>query len=121
VEKELLSANAISFLSPDECIAVGQDDEGEAKNPSGSTTGEELVYIIYTSGTTGKPKGVEVRERGVLNMIHFFHQVFGVSSGMRMSQVANITFDASAFEIWPCLTHGGSLHIAPRQCGPIRN
>ena len=73
---------------------------------------ERLIYIIYTSGSTGTPKGVEVRMSGIVNMIQFYHQAFAFKPGEKVSQVANICFDASAFEIWPCLTGGGQLYIA---------
>lgn len=72
----------------------------------------ELIYLIYTSGTTGTPKGVEVTTAGILNMIHYFRYAFNLREGTVVSQAANISFDASAFEIWPCLTCGGTLHIA---------
>jgi fengycin family lipopeptide synthetase D len=51
-------------------------------------------------------------------MLHFYQQLYGVGEGTAMSQVANISFDASAFEIWPALSFGGCLHIAPRAIRP---
>lgn len=89
-----------------------------AVNPAGKVTTEDSVYVIYTSGTTGTPKGVEVKHGGILNMLHFFNKCFHVAVGTHMSQVANVTFDASAFEIWPCLSHGGTLYIAPDEIRP---
>jgi amino acid adenylation domain-containing protein len=76
-------------------------------------TGEDLMYIIYTSGTTGQPKGVEVKNKGVLNTVYFFSSTFSVDAGAKVSNVSNVTFDASTNEIWPCLIRGGMLHIAP--------
>lgn len=76
---------------------------------------EDPIYVIYTSGTTGKPKGVEVINQGILNMVYHFQQKFEVTEGTRLSQVANIIFDASAFEIWPALSFGGVLNIAPAE------
>ncbi|MCX6316090.1 MAG: amino acid adenylation domain-containing protein [Bacteroidetes bacterium] len=76
---------------------------------------DSLIYLLYTSGTTGMPKGVEVRTSGILNMIHFYADAFNVVPGTRISQIANILFDASAFEMWPCLAKGGTLHIAPAE------
>lgn len=76
---------------------------------------DELIYVIYTSGTTGKPKGVEVKHSGLVNMLHFHKQLFKTKKGTHTSQVANSSFDASAFEIWPALTSGACLHIAPSE------
>ncbi|RAJ26890.1 non-ribosomal peptide synthase protein (TIGR01720 family)/amino acid adenylation domain-containing protein [Pedobacter cryoconitis] len=73
------------------------------------------MYIIYTSGTTGVPKGVEVSYNGVLNLLAFYKQLYPVAAGVCFSQVANIYFDASVFEIWPALTNGGCLCIAPEE------
>ncbi|HTI08485.1 MAG TPA: amino acid adenylation domain-containing protein [Puia sp.] len=94
----LVSAGAAAALSPAVTRETGPDDS---------------MYVIYTSGTSGNPKGVEVGNKGILNMLNFHRQLFGVKEGMQMSQVANICFDASVFEIWPCLACGGCLHLAP--------
>ncbi|MCE7996918.1 MAG: amino acid adenylation domain-containing protein, partial [Roseivirga sp.] len=76
------------------------------------------AYIIYTSGTTGKPKGVSVHHDGLTNMIHFFKELFPVGPNVKMSQVASPGFDAAAFEIWPCLAHGGCLYVAEKETRP---
>lgn len=74
---------------------------------------QDLLYIIYTSGTTGQPKGVAVDHRGIVNMTHFHKTLYDVRPGTLVSQVANVIFDASAFEIWPSLLEGCCLHISP--------
>lgn len=71
------------------------------------------IYLIYTSGTTGEPKGVEISNRGITNMLNFYNQLFQIKQGDRFSQIANLGFDASVFEILPSLCLGGTLHIAP--------
>lgn len=73
---------------------------------------EALFYIIYTSGSTGHPKGVSIRQRGFINLIHSHRRVFGEDRSSRISQVASPAFDAMAFEIWPCLTVGAALLLA---------
>jgi iturin family lipopeptide synthetase A len=88
---------------------------GETENLRQVMNSEDLIYIIYTSGSTGNPKGVAVKHSGIVNMLHFHSRLFGIKQGMHMSQAANVSFDASAFEIWPCLTNGGCLHIAPAE------
>jgi amino acid adenylation domain-containing protein len=74
---------------------------------------ENLAYIIYTSGSTGKPKGVGVTHGGLMNLVAWHQESYGVGYGDRASQVAGQSFDASVWEIWPYLTAGASLHIAP--------
>jgi amino acid adenylation domain-containing protein len=72
----------------------------------------DLVYVIYTSGSTGRPKGVLVRHGGLMNMVWGHAAIFREHPGSRMSQVAGISFDAMAFEVWPCLAAGAVLCIA---------
>ena len=74
---------------------------------------DDSLYIIYTSGTTGRPKGVEVANRGVSNMVENFKTLFQLSTMCRMSQVADFSFDAAMYEIWPNLIYGGPMFIAP--------
>jgi amino acid adenylation domain-containing protein len=71
-----------------------------------------LAYVIYTSGSTGRPKGVEITHANLMNLIDWHQTVFGVTAGDRASQVAGLGFDATAWEIWPYLTAGASLHLA---------
>lgn len=73
---------------------------------------EMLAYVIYTSGSTGRPKGVEITHASVCNLIDWHQSAFAVSAADRASQVAGLGFDAAAWEIWPYLTAGASLHIA---------
>ncbi|MCG8349646.1 MAG: condensation domain-containing protein, partial [Chloroflexales bacterium] len=68
---------------------------------------------IYTSGSTGRPKGVQIEHRGLLNLIFWHQRAFEVSASDRATLVAGPGFDASVWEIWPCLTAGASLHIPP--------
>lgn len=94
-------------------LQQGKPQEEIIPNPVPVASQEDSIYVIYTSGTTGQPKGVDVKHGGIANMLSFFNDAFKVNNGTKMSQVAKITFDASAFEIWPCLAHGGTLHLAP--------
>ena len=72
---------------------------------------ENLAYAIYTSGSTGKPKGVLVAHQGLLNLV-FWHQVtFAITSSDRATQLAGTAFDASAWELWPYLSAGASIHL----------
>jgi amino acid adenylation domain-containing protein len=72
---------------------------------------ESLAYVIYTSGSTGKPKGVEVAHRTLSRLADTHRRTFAVTAADCFSQVAPSVFDASVFEIWPCLAAGASLAI----------
>lgn len=72
---------------------------------------DNLAYVIYTSGSTGQPKGVQIRHSGLMNLIAWYHQTFQITPLDRMTLMASPAFDASVFEMWPCLTAGASLYI----------
>jgi amino acid adenylation domain-containing protein len=68
-----------------------------------------LAYVIYTSGSLGRPKGVLVAHQSLVNYTEAAHDLYGITAADRVLQFASITFDASAEEIYPCLTRGGTL------------
>lgn len=71
---------------------------------------QRLAYMAYTSGTTGQPKGVKIPQSGVLRLVREANYC-PLNSETRTIQYAPIAFDASTFEIWAPLLHGGSLVI----------
>jgi non-ribosomal peptide synthetase component F len=52
--------------------AIREDEmkDAPADKPEELASPDDGCYVIYTSGTTGKPKGVDVRHRGVSNGGH---------------------------------------------------
>ncbi|MEE3650353.1 MULTISPECIES: non-ribosomal peptide synthetase [unclassified Brenneria] len=72
-------------------------------------TPRHLAYIIYTSGSTGQPKGVMVEHRGVVNLVRWHCQAFGLRAQDAASCVAGLGFDAAVWEIWPPLSVGARL------------
>ncbi len=88
--------------------------EGEsAGNIGAALSPSNRAYVIYTSGSTGVPKGVEVEHGGLLNLVHWAIETYGLAPGERQTQFISMTFDASASEIWPTLCAGASLVIMP--------
>ena len=75
--------------------------------------GDSLVYVIYTSGSTGQPKGVMVEQRMLANLVDWHCEAFDVRAGSHVSSLAGFGFDAMAWEIWPALCAGATLHLAP--------
>ena len=84
-------------------------------NPCSGVTPANLAYVIYTSGSTGNPKGVAVSHRGLINLVVWHQRTYAVTGADRASQLANVAFDASAWELWPYLAAGASVQIAPAQ------
>ena len=75
---------------------------------------DSLAYVMFTSGTTGTPKPVGVRSLSVLNLVcgqSYAH--FGPDEVVLFG--SSPTFDASTFEMWAPLLHGGRIVMAPPQ------
>jgi tyrocidine synthetase-3 len=74
----------------------------------------DLAYVIYTSGSTGKPKGVQIQHQGIANLKKFLESHLKVGNRDRVLQFANITFDASVWEICMAILTGATLHIVAK-------
>ncbi|WP_322843822.1 non-ribosomal peptide synthase/polyketide synthase [Pseudomonas sp. B33.4] len=83
---------------------------------SGLTTAH-LAYVIYTSGSTGLPKGVMVEHHTLSNLVDWHCSAFDLCAGRHTSSLAGFGFDAMAWEVWPALCAGATLHLAPTQEG----
>ncbi|BAZ22953.1 non-ribosomal peptide synthase [Kalymmatonema gypsitolerans NIES-4073] len=72
---------------------------------------DNLAYVIYTSGSTGQPKGILVAHKGLLNLVFWHQATFGITSLDIATQLAGTAFDAAAWELWPYLSAGASIHL----------
>jgi amino acid adenylation domain-containing protein len=72
---------------------------------------DHLAYVIFTSGSTGQPKGVQIEQRGLLNLVFWHQQAFQISPGDRATQIAAPAFDACGWEVLPYLAAGASIHF----------
>jgi amino acid adenylation domain-containing protein len=79
------------------------------KNPLSAVTADNLAYVIYTSGSTGKPKGVMTQHWSLVNHTEAAGIDYDLQQTDHVLQFASISFDASAEEIYPCLTRGATL------------
>jgi len=77
--------------------------------PACEVKAENAAYMIYTSGTTGRPKGVLVAQRGLYQLSQAQVKAFGVGPGDRALQFAQLSFDASVFEVMLALCVGATL------------
>ncbi|HVR95614.1 MAG TPA: amino acid adenylation domain-containing protein, partial [Thermoanaerobaculia bacterium] len=89
----------------------GQWEGDESRSPESGVTPDNLSYVVYTSGSTGKPKGVQIPHAGLMNLVRWHQDLYGVAPGERGTQIASPAFDASIWELWPYLAGGASLHI----------
>ncbi|KTC01815.1 non-ribosomal peptide synthetase [Pseudomonas syringae] len=90
----------------------------QAHNPVvAGLNAKDLAYVIYTSGSTGQPKGVMVEHRTLENLVHWHCQAFDLHAGSHTASVAGFGFDAMAWEVWPALCAGATLHVPPAEIG----
>jgi arthrofactin-type cyclic lipopeptide synthetase B len=80
-------------------------------------TPANLAYVIYTSGSTGQPKGVMVEHRTLENLVHWHAEAFDLYAGSHTASVAGCGFDAMAWEVWPALCVGATVHLPPASIG----
>ncbi|WP_166220679.1 non-ribosomal peptide synthetase [Pseudomonas atagonensis] len=80
-------------------------------------TPDSLAYVIYTSGSTGQPKGVMVEHRTLENLVHWHAEAFDLHAGSHTASVAGCGFDAMAWEVWPALCVGATVHLPPPSIG----
>jgi amino acid adenylation domain-containing protein len=81
--------------------------------PAIAVRGDDLAYVIYTSGSTGRPKGAQITHSNLLNLVRWHNRAFSVRPADRASHLAGLGFDAAVWELWPYLTAGATVVLAP--------
>ncbi|HXZ42024.1 MAG TPA: non-ribosomal peptide synthetase [Terriglobales bacterium] len=105
--RQQIPAGGWDVLTLNDPRLLQTDGQGAAREADSS----DLAYVIYTSGSTGQPKGVQITQRSLLNLIFWHINSFGVTAEDRASQMASPSFDASVWEVWPYLAVGASVHF----------
>ncbi len=98
-------------------VRLGTPITPRSDSPRVAVTPSNLAYVIYTSGSTGLPKGVMVEHHTVSNLVDWHCQAFNLRAGSHTASVAGFGFDAMAWELWPALCVGATLHLPPAHEG----
>lgn len=72
---------------------------------------DPLAYILFTSGSTGTPKGCMVTQANVLAFISAAGARYGIVPEDRLSQMFDLTFDLSAFDMFMAWGAGACLCV----------
>ncbi|MGW1148484.1 amino acid adenylation domain-containing protein, partial [Streptomyces sp. NPDC002454] len=97
--------DAVAEMAGHPATAPGDRDRTVPLRP------EHLAYVMYTSGSTGRPKGVAVTHRNVVGFV--LDRSWRGEVLERVLMHANHAFDASTYEVWATLAHGGRLVLLP--------
>ena len=86
---------------------AGRSDQ----NPDLCCDAAGRAYVLFTSGSSGEPKAVEAPHRAVVRLAYGMPEI-PLGPGARVLHAAPLAFDASTFEIWAPLIHGGTVVLA---------
>ncbi len=106
-----LAAVSARLFFIDDQPAAPSEREAAVERPH-TAGAESLAYVLFTSGTTGTPKAVGVPHRAVVRLAFGLPEV-ELGEGQTMLHHSPLAFDASTFEIWGPLLHGGRIAVAP--------
>ncbi|WP_104399024.1 non-ribosomal peptide synthetase [Vibrio penaeicida] len=91
--------------------ALSKVKSGETVEFKTSTASPDtLACLFFTSGSTGLPKGVSVLNSGIKSVVHQPNYV-PLTSGKRVGNFANPSFDALTFEVWGALLNGATAVV----------
>ncbi len=110
------TARAARYTPSVPCLAL--DDRaawstGHAAPRAATPDPGDAAYVIYTSGSTGRPKGVVVTHASLTNHMAWMADHIGLTDEDRVLARTSPSFDASVWETWLPLLHGGSTCPVP--------
>jgi amino acid adenylation domain-containing protein len=88
-------------------VPPGEEPQREVAVPSGGL--ETPAYLLFTSGSTGRPKGVLVRQANVVAFLDAVAARYDLSETDRLSQLFDLTFDLSAFDMFAAWQAGACV------------
>nr|WSW64832.1 amino acid adenylation domain-containing protein [Streptomyces sp. NBC_00995] len=110
------ATRAARYASSVPCLALEDRaswSTGRTAPPAPAADPLDAAYVIYTSGSTGRPKGVVVTHASLVNHMAWMAGHLGLTDGDRVLARTSPSFDASVWETWLPLLHGGSTCPVP--------
>jgi amino acid adenylation domain-containing protein len=74
---------------------------------------DHLACVVYTSGTIGAAHGVEVTHGSLANLAAWHRRAFEITPADRAHCHASPACETAAWETWPYLIAGASIHLPP--------
>lgn len=111
----LTQADLTAKLETESLPIVLCDTQGESWPGAVRVGGEDLAYVLYTSGSTGQPKGVEIPQSALVNLLAAMQREIAFTPGDSLLAVTTLSFDLAAFELLLPLVSGGRVVVASRE------
>lgn len=70
---------------------------------------------IFTSGTTGKPKGILLKEAGIMNSVLFTNEKYQVKETDTAIALTNVCHDMSMYDMFGMAVAGGTLLVPEKE------
>jgi amino acid adenylation domain-containing protein len=96
---------------PQHQILGSRDLENSGAWEPAEASPDSIAYLLFTSGSTGIPKGVMVAQRNVLAFIDVMIERYRITEEDRFSQMFDMTFDLSAFDMFVAWERGACLCV----------
>ncbi|MCX5414993.1 non-ribosomal peptide synthetase [Streptomyces sp. NBC_00059] len=106
----MLAADATDTAAPSGPQEVREPEEAREYAPGPL----DAAYVIHTSGSTGRPKGVVVTHAAVTNHMAWMADHLSLTDADRVLARTSPSFDASVWETWLPLLHGGATCPVPQ-------
>ena len=70
------------------------------------------LSVVYTSGSTGNPKGILLKQQGMVNLIFSYKKFLNIDKLFKFLSICSISFDMFAVEIFIPLLNSKTLYLA---------
>lgn len=91
----------------------GKDSCTQLMEQPVAVAADDPAYIMFTSGTTGEPKGVVITAANIRHFLNCMQRRYALTPQDRLSQLFELSFDASLFDLFMAWDNGASSHVVP--------
>lgn len=109
----LRDASSLRSRFPRHQFIATSDFPGTGPTDVPLTSSGDIAYLLFTSGSTGVPKGVKVGHDNINHQIRIMLDRFQLTPEDRFSQMFELTWDVSLFDMFASWGAGGCFCCVP--------